>query len=225
MVNFRYGVGKFPLRKKDGRFGARIHHKHVRPELLQAPGKILAISVFVDESKKIEITLRIPHHPFEIIDLKQTQITVIILDSLLLQLRALFRCQFVSVAFLFSPARTLLVIFQERLAIVRTPPIGATCHFHLQNSEIHAQLQFFAAVETGNFPHLDGAALVGPIVRDRVKIQAHRTKHPTLNVRLSITSRVWAPAPTPGTARSPLRRARSIRELQRTNFPLVSSSS
>src|ERR1051326_3339422 len=134
MLNFRYGVSKFSLRKKNGRFGARIHHKHVRPELLQAPGKILAISVLVDESKKIEITLRIPDHAFEIIDLKQTQIPMIILDSLLLQLRALFRCQFVSVALLFSPAGALLVIFQERLAIVRTPSIGATGHLHLQNS-------------------------------------------------------------------------------------------
>ena len=102
-LDFRYGVGKFSLSKKDGGFGPRIHHQHVRPELLQAPGKILAIGVFVDESEKIEIALRVPHDPFEIVDLKQTQIAVIILDSLLLQLGALFRREFVGVACLLQP--------------------------------------------------------------------------------------------------------------------------
>src|SRR5205823_7972721 len=139
------------LSKKNGGFGTRIHHEHIRPELLQAPRKILAISVLVNESKKIEIPLSIAHHAFEIIDLKQTQIAVVILDTLLLQFRTLFRRQFVSVAFVVSAACALLMIFQERLAIVGTPAIGTAYHFHLQNSQIHTQLQFFATIEAGNF--------------------------------------------------------------------------
>src|SRR5438876_11728377 len=95
-LDFGHGFAKFPLTEKNGRLGARIHHEHVRPELLQAPRKILAISVFVDESEQVEIPLRIAHHAFEIVDLKQTQVAMIILDAFLLQFRTLLRGKLVS---------------------------------------------------------------------------------------------------------------------------------
>ena len=84
-----------------------------------------------DKSKKVEIALRIAHHTFEIIDLKQAQITMIILDALLLKLRTLFGRQFVRLAFLFGAGRSLLVIFQKRLALVRAPPVRPPSDFHL----------------------------------------------------------------------------------------------
>ena len=77
---------------------------------------------------------------------------------------------------------------------MRTPAIGSSGDFHLQHAEIDAQLQFFATVEPGDFAHFNGAALVGPILQNGVEIQAHRTKHPTFNVRLSITSRLGGDA-------------------------------
>src|SRR5262249_32622405 len=95
----------------------------------------------------------------------------------------------VSLPPLFGPVRSLAMVFQERFAIVRTPTIGSAGDFHLQDAEIDAQLQFFATVEAGDFSHLNGAALIGPILQNGVEIQAHRAKHPTLNVRLSISSR------------------------------------
>src|SRR5262249_54979919 len=187
--DFRYGVGKFSLSKKNGSLSARIHHEHVRPELLQAPGEILPFRVVVDESKKIEISLRIAHDAFEIVNLKQAQVPMIILDAFLLQLRALLRGKLVSLALLFGPHRALPVVIQQRFAIVRAPTIGSSGDFHLQDAEIDAQLQFFAAVEPGDLAHLNSAALVGPILQNGMEIQAHRSKHPTFNVRLSISSR------------------------------------
>ena len=77
---------------------------------------------------------------------------------------------------------------------MRTPAIGSSGDFHLQDAEIDAQLQFFATIEPGDFAHLNGAALIGPILQDGVEIQAHRTKHPTCNDRLSITSRLGCDA-------------------------------
>jgi hypothetical protein len=70
------------------------------------------------------------------------------------------------------------------------PAIGSSGDFHLQHAEINAQLQFFTTIEPGDFAHFDGAALIGPIFQNGVEIQAHRTKHRTLNDRLSITSRL-----------------------------------
>ncbi len=73
---------------------------------------------------------------------------------------------------------------------MRTSAVRSPGDFHLQNPEVHAQLQFFATVEPGDFAHFHRAALVGPIVQNGIEIQAHRTKHPAFIVRLSITSRL-----------------------------------
>src|SRR6266568_1792191 len=108
---FDTSSGKFSLAEKNGCLGARIHHEHVRPELLQAPGKLLPVGVLGDEREKVEIALRIAHHPFEIVDLKQAQITMIILDAFLLKFRALLRRKLVSLALTLGPGRPLLIIF------------------------------------------------------------------------------------------------------------------
>ena len=63
------------------------------------------------EGKKVEIALRIAHHAFEIVDLKQTQVTMIILDAFLLKFRALLRRKLVSLALTLGPGHPLLIIF------------------------------------------------------------------------------------------------------------------
>ena len=118
----------------------------------------------VDKIEKIKIALSVTNNAVEIVDLKQAQVAVIILDAFLLQLRALLGGKLVSLAFLFSPRRALAMILQERFAIVRTPAIGSSGDFHLQHAEVHAQLQFFATIEPSDFEHFNGAALVGPIL-------------------------------------------------------------
>src|SRR5436309_10147585 len=110
-LDLGYGLGKFSLAEKNGCLGARIHHEHVRPELLQAPGKLLPVVVLGDEREKVEIALRIAHHPFEIVDLKQAQVTMIILDAFLLKFSALLRRKLVSLALTLGPGRPLLIIF------------------------------------------------------------------------------------------------------------------
>src|SRR6266581_5059675 len=99
---------------------------------------------------------------------------MIILDALLLKLRALLRCKLASLAFLSGAGRPFLIIFQERFAIVRTPAIWPPRHLHLQHAEIDSELQFLAAVEPGDLAHFDTAALMWPIFQDGVEIQTHR---------------------------------------------------
>src|SRR5207248_471007 len=145
--------------------------------------------VLGDKSKKIEIALRVADDAFEIVDLKQAQVPMIILNAFLLQLRALFSRKLVSLAFLLDASGPLLMIFQKRFAIVGTAAIRPAAQFHLQHAEIDSQLQFFAAIEAGDLAHFDAAALVRPISQDAIEIQTHVAKHPAFNLRLSITSR------------------------------------
>ena len=130
---------------------------------MQAPGKFFPIRVLGNKSEKIEVTLRIAHHAGEIVDLKQAQITMIILNALLLEFGALFRRKLIGLAFLLRPGRPLLMIFQERLAFVRTLTVGPPAHFHLQHAKVNAQLQLLASVEAGYLAHLNVAILVRPI--------------------------------------------------------------
>jgi len=69
-LDFGHGVAKFTLAKKNGGLGARIHHEHVGPELLQAPRELFTISVLGDKSEKIEIALCVAHDAREIVNLK-----------------------------------------------------------------------------------------------------------------------------------------------------------
>ena len=83
-LNFGDRFSKFVLAKKDRGLSARVHHEDVRPELLEVPRKLFVIRVLGDKSEKIEIALSVTHDACEIVDLKQTQITMIILDPFLL---------------------------------------------------------------------------------------------------------------------------------------------
>ena len=136
MLDLGHGVDELALCQQNRRLGARVHHEHVGPELLQAPGHFLAIGVLGHEREKIEVALRVAHHAGEIVELKQAQVTMIILDPFLLHLGALFRGQLVILA-LFSRARgAQLMINEERFATVRPVSIGPAGHLHLQNAEV-----------------------------------------------------------------------------------------
>ncbi len=84
-----------------------------------------------NEGEQVEITLRIAHYTVKIIDLKQAQITMIILDTFLLEFCALFGRELVGFSFRRSTGGPSLMIFQKRLTIVRTPAIRPPGYFHL----------------------------------------------------------------------------------------------
>jgi hypothetical protein len=130
--------------------------------------------VLSNKGKKIKIPLRVAHHAFEIVDLKQAQVAMIVLDAFLLKLRALLSCELVSLAFLLGAGCPFLMIFQERFAIVRTPAIWPPGQFHLQHAEIDSQLQFLAAIQTSDLAHFNAAALVWPISQKGIEVQTHR---------------------------------------------------
>ena len=127
-----------------------------------------------DKGEKIQITLCIAHHTVEIVDLKQAQITMIILVTFLLKLSALFGGELVGFAF---PRRTScppLMIFQKRLAIVRPPTIRPPGQFHLQYAKVDPELQFLATIQARNLAYLNIAVLVRPILQDGIEVQTHR---------------------------------------------------
>src|SRR5207248_11619363 len=109
----------------------------------------------------------------EVVDLKETEVAVIILDAFLLQLIALLGVELIGLApggRAFGPA---LVINEERLAVMRALAIGPAGQFHLENAEIDAELQFLETVEADNFAHLDRTGFVRPILEQRIKIKTH----------------------------------------------------
>src|SRR5205085_1227023 len=109
---------KFALRQKDRRFRPGIHHYHVGTKLLHAPGQFFALGVGRDKIEQIQIALSIANYTGVIINLKQAQVSVIILNAFLLKFGNLFGIQFVGVALSHGMGSLELVIGEERFAIV-----------------------------------------------------------------------------------------------------------
>ena len=108
--------------------------------MLERPGKLVALGVGIDKIEKIEIALRVAHNAVEIVDLKQTQIAMVILDAFLLQLGALFRREIIALAFGFGACGAKLMVSQKRFATMRPHSIGPAGQFHLQHPEIDSEL-------------------------------------------------------------------------------------
>ena len=173
LLNFVHGVGKFSLMKQERSFGTRVHHQHVGPELLKIPHDFLALRMFIDKAKEIQIALGIADDTSVVAQLKQTDIAVIILNSLLLQLRAFLGRQLIIIAGSFRQLGAILVITKQRVATVRAQAVGAARHLHLQHAEVDAQLQLVAAIEAAHFPDLNHARFVRPVFQNSVEIQTH----------------------------------------------------
>jgi hypothetical protein len=164
---------KSPLREKNGSFGAGVHHQDVGTKLLERPGKLVALSVGIDKIEELEITLGVADDAVEIVDLKQTQIAMIILDALLLELGALFGSELAIFVARSGTGSAKLMISEERFTAVRPHPVGPAGQFHLQDAEIDPELQFLAAVQSKDLAHFDGAVLMRPILHNGIQIQAH----------------------------------------------------
>src|SRR4029077_21280445 len=61
-----------------------VHHQHVGTKLLKAPDQFIPHSMCGNEVKKVKIALGIANYAGEIVDLKKTEITMVILNALLL---------------------------------------------------------------------------------------------------------------------------------------------
>ena len=116
----------------------------------------------INEGEEIEVALRITNHTLEFVDLKQAQIAVVILDSLLLQFAALLGREFIIFAPFCGADGTALMINQAGFAVMGALPVGPAFHLHLQETEVDPELQLFTAIQPGNFPDFDRAGFVRP---------------------------------------------------------------
>ena len=127
-----------------------------------------------DKIEQLEIALRVADHTGEVVDLKQTQIAMVILNAFLLEFGTLFRGELVVFPALHCSRRPLLMISQERFATLRPRAIRSPDHLHLQHAEIDPQLQLLPTIEPNNLAHFDCTRFVRPIPEESVQIQIHR---------------------------------------------------
>jgi hypothetical protein len=64
--------------------------------------------------------------------------------------------------------RAALMINEIRLAVVGPLAIGPAIHLHLEKAKVDPELQFFAAIEAGDFPDLDRAGFMRPVFQQAV---------------------------------------------------------
>ena len=167
-LNLSDRIRKFSQSEENGSLGPGVHHQHVGTKLLEGPGKLVPLGVGIDKVEELEITLGVVDDAVEIVDLKQAQVAVIILNAFLLKFGALFGRQLVGFAARFRAGGTKLMIGQKRFATVRAHAIGPAGQLHLQNAEIDPELQFLAAVQSKDLAHFDRAVLVRPIFKNGI---------------------------------------------------------
>src|SRR5205814_5298097 len=138
--------------------------------------KLVALGVGIDKIEEFEIALSVPDHAVEIVDLKQAQVAVVILNAFLLELGALFRGEVVSLTLGLGPGGPELMISQQRFATVGAHSVGTAVEFHLEDAEVDPELQFVPAVEAENFANFDGALFMRPILENGVEVEAHPEK-------------------------------------------------
>src|SRR6185437_16362738 len=68
--------------------GPYAHHQQLRTELLEGPREFVRLGVFVDKREHGQVALGVTDDSGVILQLKQTDVAVVILNGLLLQLRA-----------------------------------------------------------------------------------------------------------------------------------------
>src|SRR5438105_10147861 len=150
-LDFNDRFWKFTLPEKNRRLGSRVHHQHVRPKLLEGPGELVSLGVSIDKIEELQVALSIADDAVEIVNLKQTQIAVVILNPFLLELGALFRGERVILTAGLRARGAELMIREKGFATVRPHTVGPAAQFHLKHAEINPELQFLAAIEAENF--------------------------------------------------------------------------
>src|SRR5262249_3360657 len=155
---------KFSVLQENRSLGPGVHHQHIGTELLQRPGKLVAFGMSIDEIEEIEIALRVADDAREIVDLKQAEVAVVVLNTFLLKLGALFRFELVSLAAGPCARGAELMISEQRFATVGPHAVRPAGYLHLQNTEIDPELQFLPPIQAKDFAHFDGAVLVRPIL-------------------------------------------------------------
>src|SRR5204863_3046171 len=128
---------------------------------------------FGDEVEHLQIARGIADDSEVILELKQGNVPVIVLDSLLLELADFVLGQLEFLALLFRAFGPLLMVLEKRFAIVRFLSIGTAGDLHLDEPKIDSKLDLFLAVAAQNLANFDLARLVGPIAQQIVQIKTH----------------------------------------------------
>jgi len=144
---------------------ARVFIITRRDEIAGGPGKLVPLGVGIDEVEELEITLRVADDAVEIVDLKQAQVAVIILNAFLLKFGALvppsarrFRC-------VLPRGGTQ---FDDRSEAIRNHAVaghraGRSTPFAERRDRCGAAI--FPGIQSEDLAHFDRAVLVRPILR------------------------------------------------------------
>ncbi len=169
-----------------GAAGADAHHEELGAELLEGPGEFLGAGVFLDEVKDAEIAVGVLDDGVEFLELKKTNVAVMVLDGLLLELGAVLggeaEVAVVVVVLAAEFFEEIGVIFEQGLAAIGMFAIGAPLGVHLEEAEIDTELNFVFAILAAEFAndHLPG--LVIPLVEQGRNVETHTHQYELLRV-------------------------------------------
>src|SRR5581483_2315947 len=133
-----------------GGMRARVDHQKLRTKLLQRPGKLLVLGVFLHEVEDGEVALGVADDGGVVLQLQLAIVPVVILKSLKLKFDAIRGREFETGVVASIGGEMLvelgLIMFVKGGVAERTLAVGPALGIHLKDAEIDSQLNLFGAV-------------------------------------------------------------------------------
>lgn len=130
--------------------GTRQNQQKLGLKLAQSPNQLRGIGVLFDEVKHIEVAFRVANHPGVVFQFQQANITVMILQRLKLEFGAILCDQLKTFIAAVIGGQMLvklcLIMLQQGSISERALPVGPPFGIHLQQAQIHSELNFFLPI-------------------------------------------------------------------------------
>jgi len=149
--------------------GSCAHHEDVGAVLFEHEAVLFVVGVFAAEVDDAEVAFGVADDGGVFFEDEEGEVAVVVHDGLFAEGLALVRgeveAEFGAV-FFFVVVEEGFEVFEEGFVAVGADAVGSAGHFHLEDAEVEAHLEFGVAIEAGDFADVDGAGFVVPAFED-----------------------------------------------------------
>ena len=158
----------------DGGFGARVHHGEVGAILLQFPLVVFTRGILPYQVEDAQVSGSVPFSSFEVLDCEEAEITIVVLDSLHLQLGTVVAVEGeagIRSFFLLMFHEPVEMVFEEGFAFIGCFAVRSPIGFHLNEAEVQPHLHLWPSILAGDFPRVDARDVVLPLLKDLADVR------------------------------------------------------
>jgi len=159
----------------EGGAGSGVHHDDVGAVLLEDEAVVFFGGVVGADVEDAELAGGVADDAGVVAEDEEAEVAVVVHDGFFAEVLALVGGEGEAIGaagFFFVVGDEFFEIVEEGFAAVGALAVGAAGELHLEEAEVEAHLEFFAAVEAGDFADVDGAGFVVPALEEGGDVSA-----------------------------------------------------